>query len=293
MAGDTIVLGGIPSTFDLYSRAVKSALPVIGAGGDSVPSTTLALKNFRVDRDNLAAYCKVTGLRLTDDLPLTYPFTLVFPIVMKLMVSEGFPFPAIGSVHAENVIEQYRPISTTSPLDIEVHAENLREHRKGMLIDVVSEVRVGRELVWRQVSSFLRQGHTSLSDQPRAVPKSDEVPPPPLRTLRVDQKTISRYAAVSGDRNPIHVSTLGAKAFGFPRTIAHGMWSAATILGTVEGRIPGAVTYSVRFGKPIVLPATLNLYADRVEHAGAGESGWNLAIRHPKKGYPHLTATLR
>ncbi|MBC2642537.1 MULTISPECIES: MaoC/PaaZ C-terminal domain-containing protein [unclassified Rhodococcus (in: high G+C Gram-positive bacteria)] len=287
MSGKVVQLTEKPGTLDIYARAVRSALPVVGASGDSAPDTTLVLSGVRVDPDNLAAYDRVTGLRFGDTLPLTYPFTLVFPVVMKLMVSEGFPFPAIGSVHAENVIEQFRPISVIEPLDVSVHAENLREHRKGLLIDVVSEIKVGRELVWRQTSTFLRQQKTSLSGQPGPEPKAEEEPARPLRTMRVDQKTISRYAAVSGDRNPIHVSSLGAKAFGFPKTIAHGMWSAAAVLGTVEGRIPDAVTYSVRFGKPILLPSTLNVYADQTA------DGWDLSIKHPKKGYPHLTATLR
>lgn len=277
-----------PSTFDVYTGAVRSALPIVGApGGRNLPPETLVLEGVRVDTANLAAYARATGLRFGDTVPLTYPFTLVFPMVMKLMVSKDFPFAAMGSVHAENVIEQFRPISVSEPLDIAVHAENLREHRKGLLVDLISEVRVGRELVWRQTSTFLNQQKTSLSGEPGPEPKPDEVPPPPLRTQRVDQSIISKYAAVSGDRNPIHVSSLGAKAFGFPRTIAHGMWSAATVLGAVEGRIPDAVTYSVRFGKPILLPATLNVYADRAD------SGWDLSIKHPKKGYPHLTASLR
>ena len=283
-----IELPSLPSTFDIYSRAVLGALPVVGASGDSLPDDVLVLRSLKVDPDNLAEYTKVCGLRFGDSLPLTYPFILTFPLVMKLMVSKGFPFAAVGSVHAENVIEQFRPISVTEPLDIAVHAENMREHRKGLLVDLVSEVNVGRELVWRQTSTFLHQQRTSLSGQPKPEPKEEEeVPLVPTSTLRVDQKVIDRYAAVSGDRNPIHVSTLGAKAFGFPKTIAHGMWSAAATLSAVEGRIPGKVTYAVRFGKPVLLPSSLSLYAQHVA------DGWDLALRHPKKQYPHLTATLR
>ncbi|MCB8910249.1 dehydratase [Rhodococcus rhodochrous] len=282
-----IELPSLPSTFDIYSRAVLGALPVVGASGDSLPDDVLVLRSLKVDPDNLAEYTKVCGLRFGDSLPLTYPFILTFPLVMKLMVSKGFPFAAVGSVHAENVIEQFRPISVTEPLDIAVHAENMREHRKGLLVDLVSEVNVGRELVWRQTSTFLHQQRTSLSGQPKPEPKEEEVPPVPTSTLRVDQKVIDRYAAVSGDRNPIHVSPLGAKAFGFPKTIAHGMWSAAATLSAVEGRIPGKVTYAVRFGKPVLLPSSLSLYAQHVA------DGWDLALRHPKKQYPHLTATLR
>jgi len=282
-----IELPSLPSTFDIYSRAVLGALPVVGASGDSLPDDVLVLRSLKVDPDDLAEYTKVCGLRFGDSLPLTYPFILTFPLVMKLMVSKGFPFAAVGSVHAENVIEQFRPISVTEPLDIAVHAENMREHRKGLLVDLVSEVNVGRELVWRQTSTFLHQQRTSLSGQPKPEPKEEEVPLVPTSTLRVDQKVIDRYAAVSGDRNPIHVSTLGAKAFGFPKTIAHGMWSAAATLSAVEGRIPGKATYAVRFGKPVLLPSSLSLYAQHVA------DGWDLALRHPKKQYPHLTATLR
>ncbi|MGN0122735.1 MAG: MaoC/PaaZ C-terminal domain-containing protein [Rhodococcus sp. (in: high G+C Gram-positive bacteria)] len=282
-----IELSSLPSTFDIYSRAVLGALPVVGASGDSLPDDVLVLRSLKVDPDDLAEYTKVCGLRFGDSLPLTYPFILTFPLVMKLMVSKGFPFAAVGSVHAENVIEQFRPISVTEPLDIAVHAENMREHRKGLLVDLVSEVNVGRELVWRQTSTFLHQQRTSLSGQPKPEPKEEEIPLVPTSTLRVDQKVIDRYAAVSGDRNPIHVSTLGAKAFGFPKTIAHGMWSAAATLSAVEGRIPGKVTYAVRFGKPVLLPSSLSLYAQHVA------DGWDLALRHPKKQYPHLTATLR
>lgn len=282
-----IELPSLPSTFDIYSRAVLGALPVVGASGSTLPDTELALRSMRVDPDNLAEYTKACGLRFGDTLPVTYPFVLTFPLVMKLMVSKGFPFAAVGSVHAENTIEQFRPISVTEPLDVAVHAENMREHRKGILVDLVSEVHVGRELVWRQTSTFLNQQRTSLSGLPKPEPKQEEIPPVPTSTLRVDGKIIDRYAAVSGDRNPIHVSTLGAKAFGFPKPIAHGMWSAAAVLSAVEGRIPDRVTYTVRFGKPVLLPATLSLYAQHVP------DGWDLALRHPKKQYPHLTATLR
>lgn len=282
-----IELDSVPSILDVYSRAVVSALPVVGASGTSLPDDTLLLRGVRVDQDNLAEYAKVCGLRFGDTLPMTYPFTLTFPVVMKLMVSKGFPFAAMGSVHAENVIEQLRPISVTEPLDIRVHAKDLREHRKGMLVDVVTEISVGREPVWRQTSTFLHQQRTSLSGTSKPEPEPEQIPAVPTSTLRVDRKTIERYAAVSGDRNPIHISTLGAKAFGFPRTIAHGMWSAAAALRAVEGRIPGKVTYAVRFGKPVLLPATVNLYAQHVA------DGWDLSLRHPTKQYPHLSATLR
>ncbi|MGW5385468.1 MaoC family dehydratase [Nocardia sp. NPDC003963] len=286
---ETITLDAPPKNGSLYVKAALGAvpLPLVSNRKSTIPDREVRLDGFRVDPDHLAAYCAATGLRFGDTLPLTYPFIVTFPLVMKLVVQRDFPFVAVGAVHAENLIERTREISLSEPLDITAHIENLREHPKGLLVDAISEIRVGRELVWRQVTTFLHQQKTSLSGGPKPEPKPDEVPPPPLRTLKVDQQTITRYANASGDQNPIHTSALGAKAFGFPRAIAHGMWSAATILGTLEGRVPDKASYAVKFGKPILLPSTVNVYADQVEQ------GWDLALKHPKKGYPHLTATLR
>lgn len=286
---ETITLDTPPKNGSLYVKAALGAVPVPFLSGrkSAIPDRAIRLDGFRVDPEHLAAYCRATGLRFGDTLPLTYPFVITFPMVMKLVVQRDFPFVAVGAVHAENLIERGRAISVSDPLDITAHIENLREHPKGLLVDAISEIRVGRELVWRQVTTFLHQQKTSLSGGPKPEPKPEEVPPPPLRTLKVDQKTITRYANASGDQNPIHTSALGAKAFGFPRAIAHGMWSAAAILASLEGRIPDRVSYAVKFGKPVLLPATVNVYAD------PADGGWELALRHPKKGYPHLTATLR
>ncbi|WP_227979217.1 MaoC family dehydratase [Nocardia spumae] len=284
----TISLNEPPKTGSLYLKAALGAvpLPLVSARKSEIPDRAVEWNDVRVDPDHLAAYCHATGLRFGDSLPLTYPFVLTFPVVMQLVVARDFPFVAVGAVHAENLIERTREISVSEPLDIRAHVENLREHPKGLLVDAISEIRVGRELVWRQVTTFLHQQRTSLSGGPKSAPKPDEVPPPPLRTLKVDQAMIHRYAAASGDRNPIHMSALSAKAFGFPRAIAHGMWSAAAILGVIEGRVPAQASYAVKFGKPILLPSTVNVYADRTAE------GWDLSLKNPKKGYPHLTATL-
>ncbi|MEV0294504.1 MaoC/PaaZ C-terminal domain-containing protein [Nocardia sp. NPDC050710] len=289
MMTQMIMLTEPPKNSSLFVKAALGAVPVplLSQRKSSLPDRVVRLDGYRVDPDHLAAYCRATGLRFGDSLPLTYPFVLSFPLAMRLVVARDFPFVAVGAVHAENRIERSREISVSEPLDFETHIENLREHPKGLLVDAVTEVSVGRELVWRQVTTFLHQQWTSLSGGPKPEPKPEEVPPPPMRALRVDQKMINRYASASGDHNPIHTSTLGAKAFGFAKPIAHGMWSAANILGNIEGRIPEKATYAVKFGKPILLPSTVNVYADQVD------GGWELSLLHPKKGYPHLTATLR
>ncbi len=91
-----------------------------------------------------------------------------------------------------------------------------------------------------------------------------------------------RYGAVSGDRNPIHLYPLTAKALGFPRQIAHGMWSLARCVAALENRLPDAVTVEVAFKKPILLPGTVAFGHE------ASASGQAFALTSPKDGAPHL-----
>jgi acyl dehydratase len=105
--------------------------------------------------------------------------------------------------------------------------------------------------------------------------------------LRITPGQIRHYASVGGDHNPIHTNPIAAKLFGFPTVIAHGMFSAAAVLANIEGQLPAAVRYSVKFGKPVVLPANAGLYVEKVSH------GWDLVLRNMSKGYPHLTGTVR
>ncbi len=278
-----------PSGLKNMLRAVAGALPLVPRAGQ-LPGRTVTVEELPIDQTNVADYAAVTGLRYGNNVPLTYPFALTFPAMMSLVTGFDFPFAAMGSVHTENQITQYRPIAVTDTVDVRVHAENLREHRKGLLVDLVTDVSVGNETAWHQVTTFLHQQRTSLSDEPKPPPQKQPKLPPPSTVLRITPGQIRRYAVAGGDHNPIHTNPIAAKLFGFPTVIAHGMFSAAAVLANIEARFPDALTYSVRFGKPALLPVTAGLY---IEDGEKGDGGWDLALRNIAKGYPYLTGTVR
>nr|WP_090345811.1 MaoC/PaaZ C-terminal domain-containing protein [Mycolicibacterium malmesburyense]CRL78399.1 acyl dehydratase [Mycolicibacterium malmesburyense] len=275
-----------PSGLMNLARAAAGALPFVPRG-ETLPDRTLSVEDLSIDPGNVAAYAAVTGLRFGDTVPLTYPFALTFPTLMSLVTGFDFPFAAMGSVHIENHITQYRPIAVTDSVSVKVHAENLREHRRGLLVDIVTDVSVGNEQAWHQITTFLHQQRTSLSDEPKPPPQKPPKLGPPNAMLRITPGQIRHYASVGGDHNPIHTNPIAAKLFGFPTVIAHGMFSAAAVLANIEGQLPDAVKYSVKFAKPVVLPASAGLYVDRVS------DGWDLTLRDMKKREPHLFGTVR
>lgn len=282
-------LSASPVLMDEYLNAVKDLVPVVGTKrkASTNPSTAFEVAGVRVDVNHLAAYTSSTGLRLGNELPMTYPYVLSFPTVMKLMTAPDFPLAAVGLVHLTNVIEQKRPLTVDDILDFRVRATNLREHTKGLLIDMVTEVSVASEVVWTQTSAFLAKGAKLSSSSPlaggektqgRILPPA-ELPadPTPTATVRVTPADIKAYANASGDKNPIHVSKLGAKAFGFPAVIAHGMWSAARMLAALEGQVPPSARFSVEFAKPVTLPGSVDVFTAR-----EGD-GWAIQLRKTSK----------
>lgn len=292
-AARRVQLEGPPGALGLYARAALGAIPgagllsFVGGRGEALPDVELRLDGVEVDRDRLADYCGVCGFALRDALPATYPHVLAFPLQMKLMAGGDFPFPLLGLVHLDNSITQRRPIGSGERLDLAVRAEDLRPHPKGRAFSLIAEARVGDELVWSERGTILRRGGSNpeapRDPRPAAVPEDA-----PLTTeWRLGEDLGRRYGAVSGDRNPIHMHALSAKAFGFPRAIAHGMWSQARCLAQLEAGAPDAFTTEASFGKPLLLPARAGLALEQREE----EIGF--ALRDSRRGTEHLLGVVR
>jgi len=56
----------------------------------------------------------------------------------------------------------------------------------------------------------------------------------------LDDQVIDRFAELSGDVNPVHMDPTEAKAYGFPKRVAHGALSVALLSRLIGMKIPGA-----------------------------------------------------
>jgi acyl dehydratase len=256
-----------------------------------MPDLELVLEDVEVDPVRLAAYAKVCGFRLRDELPATYPHVLAFPLHMALMTDGRFPFGAVGLVHVSNRIEQRRPVRLGERLELRVRATAIEPHRRGRAFSIVSEARVAGQLVWQGVSTMLRRsGGSGEGDGDSAgAPLSEPAAPPPAAaTWRLPGDLGRRYAGVSGDRNPIHLYGATAKLLGFPGAIAHGMWTKARCLAALEPRLPTAFAVEVDFRRPILLPATV-VFGSAEADGGA----IRFAVRDARRDTRHLEGAVR
>ncbi|WP_035303266.1 MaoC/PaaZ C-terminal domain-containing protein [Actinokineospora inagensis] len=267
-----------PRLSALYPKAFLASFT---KRGGELPSRVYERFAVEVDPAHLADYSRVCGFRVADELPVTYPHVLTYPMQFKLMTDNDFPFPLMGSVHVANRITQLRPLGIGEKLDLRVHVDNLRPHAKGTQFDMISEVSVAGDPVWHDTSTYLRRG-------PGTGSSGDARPdlPEPTAYWRVPGDTGRRYAEVSGDYNPIHLHPLSARLFGFRRAIAHGMWTKARCLAAFEGLLPDAFTVDVRFKLPVSLPAKLGF------RSAETDDGWRFDLTDAHATKPHLAGTI-
>ncbi|HKG17561.1 MAG TPA: MaoC/PaaZ C-terminal domain-containing protein [Solirubrobacteraceae bacterium] len=281
---ETERLGAPPDLAPLYVRAVLG--PVLPGGGDELPDRRLEVSDLEVDRDHLAAYDRVCGFRLNDELPATYPHVLAFPLAMRLMTDRSFPFSLLGLVHVTNRIDQRRPLRADEPLDLRVWAEDLRPHSRGRQFDLVAEAEADGDVVWSDRSTYLRQGEGASEGSSGGPRDQDPEPEEPIATWNVLGDVGRRYAEVSGDRNPIHLHSLSARLFGVRGPIAHGMWMKARCLAALEGRLPAACRAEVRFSSPLRIPSKVGFAARQ------DDTRWRVALRSQGSDRPHLTGSI-
>lgn len=268
----------------LVRGALSSPFKRAGRADATLPPGRLTLPGSPVAPAPLAAYARICGFAESGPLPLTYPHVLAFPLTMRLMTGRAFPLPVLGLVHTWIEITPHRPVRPAEPLELAVCADGLAPHRRGTEVTMVTEARVGGELVWESRSGYLsRHATTDAAASPRTASVPDAVGDlPAVAEWRLPGDLGRRYGAVSGDRNPIHLHPLTARLFGFPRAIAHGMWTVARCLAETGD---GAEIRSVRaeFRAPVLLPATVTYAADA--------TGNTFALRGAK-GRVHLVGSV-
>ncbi len=271
----------LPSSFAMYPKVLANSFKKKNLS--ALPNLTLTLNATSIDRKHLAAYNTVCGFTQSDILPATYLHMLVMPLQMALMVEEDFPFPMLGLVHIANKITQYRPVNACEKVNISCRFGELKPHDKGQQFTLLAEVYVGNELIWSEETIYLFRQATAKSEA-----KPEGATPAFNALWSIPADIGRRYAAVSGDSNPIHLYNTTAKLFGFPRAIAHGMWTKAKCLSMYEGRLPDAFVLDVQFKLPVLLPAKVgfqSLINSKIET--------HFAVFDAKSGKPHVAGMIK
>ncbi|RKH90895.1 acyl dehydratase [Corallococcus sp. AB045] len=289
MSAPILDLHSLPA---MPAALLRAAIPFGKTRGrNMLPALTLRAHGCRASPVLLERYRTACGFDADGFLPLTYPQVMATPLHLQLLGQPDFPYSVLGTVHVRNRIQQHHRLPETAALTVACRFDGQREVPAGQEFDIETRVEAQEsgELLWQAVSTMLRR-HADRKDKDSA-----RKAPPPEDTRFASSRpapwsipadTGRRYARASGDFNPIHLTAVTAKPFGFPRAIAHGMWTLARCVAELgDASHADALQLDCDFKKPLFLPSRVTFQTAR-ESAG-------VAFRVlSEEGKPHLVGRL-
>ncbi|MFB1428067.1 MaoC family dehydratase [Micrococcus endophyticus] len=290
----TTELAAPPSLAGLYARAAgqaaKDALtrrsrPAV------LPEREVVVTGHRIPRAAVAAWRDAVGPADPASLPSVLVHTQVFGAAMELMADPEFPLPLPGMVHLTNTVLHRRPVPAETALRVTARAVGLVPHHAGTAVDVAVTVEGpvpagGEAVLWEGVSRYLAKGVHLTGLRPERPAREEFTAPARTAEWRLGAGAGRRYADVSGDWNPIHLTGVSARLFGMKGAIAHGMLLAARML---QGREPaaGGFRWEIEFDAPVVLPGTVAVRYEPADGQGTRVIGWD-----GRRGRRHFTGRI-
>ena len=264
----TLLDGGSPRVgIDDASSAMREILTVAAGGtladaGDGSAVTTVAW-----NPDSVADHAAVTGYTLPAHLTPTTPtqpfgfavpdtlvgtcWPSVFSVIGAARTADGSPVVEglLDLVHLDHAVDIVGEIPTTATeLTVTARTEGVYDTEVGRVVEVSVAVSGPEGLIATLDERFAirgRLGAAELTDPARAGGAADDEQSATRKLLRQAKITapghMGGFAAVSGDRNPIHTDALAAKLAGLGAPIVHGMWLSAAaqqVVTATDGRNP-------------------------------------------------------
>lgn len=243
-----------------YARVLLGRKPYSAPDGISIEPVELEARKVVLSAAHIRKYREVCAVPPSaQGLPPAYLHVLAMPLHMQLFVVKNFPVKVLGLIHLRNTIRVLAPVDERAPLRLRVYFDTMRVTDFGQEYDFTTSFEQNGMVVWEEVSTMFARGTSGPKEgSKRPVIERSNHPDNGVLTdtLEVAENTGWRYARVSGDFNPIHLTARTAQMFGFRQAVAHGMWSMGRCLASASPRIPNVqIQIDTQFKLPVYIPS--------------------------------------
>lgn len=248
----------LPRPYKAYGKVILSLLKKPKLKTRTLPQAQYIVDRLTIDEKHLKAYNDICTFKNDGTVPAMYLAVLAQSLQMSMMTEEPFPFALLGMVHIRNVVRQTRNIKADEVLSLSCKFGELRPHDKGQQFDFITSATVSGEQVYSGVTTYLVRQKAQAASKSEKTRENTRPDYHTSQNWSIPENIGRRYAAISGDVNLIHIHEYTAKAFGFKRAIAHGMWTKARSLAAL-GDLPDAYEADVQFKLPVFIPTKVCL----------------------------------
>ena len=276
-----------PSHLKSMARFIANRLQVrMGGGGDGPPvqrpvfraralvANTAALRRYlrATDGDRIQPLLEARAL------PPIYSAVWETSFYLDILRVSGFPLPEGGLIHVGGERIFLRDARTSDTFDFVVRVTEIATVSSGRRLTLATQL-------WTSAGHLCMEGRTFLLL--REAPTGPRIRSPEVVRApsapeweRVASWDLSathglRYAAVSGDFNPIHLTRRTAKLYRFDGPILHGFCCEGMVAhALIEHRLGGVPEalrrLSIEFRRAVRLPCRAELLVAWREDGGGG-----------------------
>lgn len=268
----------------VWNRALSDLLTDTLLDGSTRPTPlgTTCSVNVDVDRGRMLAHAASVGAGAGTVLPDAW-LGLAWPAVFAVLGAPELLPGLLDLVHLEHEVRADGP-PPTGPVQVAALVTGLSPFGGGCRVDTEATLTASDGTRASLHSAVLLRGHV-VPDTPaaRSVIRRGESPNGggggssadgvairPVRTVATASVTapdsMDAFAAITGDRNPIHRSVLAARLAGFAAPVVHGAWTSAVAQrvlcgpGDPDGIRPERIrSWAARFLAPVELADELTV----------------------------------
>jgi len=209
----------------------------------------------------------------------------LYPLFRQIITHKYLNLNLLRMVHGLQSLRSYAAVSHDEVFSVEMTIADITETAAGELLLVKTRGSSKGKLILEAETGFIVRRGGSKTDGKAKREKYALQNPSGSETVKFLIKTEKgqeiKYAAVSNDTNPIHTSTLFAKAAGLPGRILHGvcvmaMCTNSLIDGVAENNPLRLREVSVRFSYPVIAGDTLTLSGYKTEQDGLHGINFNV-----------------
>ena len=178
----------------------------------------------------------------------------------RLLLHRDLGMNLLRMLHGEQAITFLQPLRYGQSVIPTATITGFREVRTGEILDMGFEIRTegGEKLLTGSSSFFLPKGGARKRGEKKAATDAASFPGDApghfSRAFETEKDQTRRYAAASGDPNPIHTSDIAARLAGLPRPIMHGLCMMALagreVLAMQDAEPASLRSLSLRFVRP-------------------------------------------
>lgn len=231
------------------------------------------------DYENVTAgYAEASGL--APDVLVGKAWPAIFAIIAQAHTAAGADVVEglLNLVHLEHSLHIRNEIPREAQLEIVARGTQVLDTNLGRVVEVEVDIAAEGDKLASLRERFAIQGRRGAQELPAAVDQGTVSEKP--RSFRTEMRvkapeSMQPFAAVTGDRNPIHVSADAAALAGLTKgVIVHGMWTSA--LAQLAAGFDGATIadWEATMLAPVLPGAEVDILVERSgvdNRAGLGE----------------------